>query len=69
MKRSKVLEKLTDRLMCYYDTEDEAEFYAKSFLDEVESIGMLPPFDSHACYMDGDNANQESVMYCKWEKE
>ena len=38
-------------------------------LSIIEDAGMLPPFNRHWCYMDGDNANQESVSYCIWDNE
>lgn len=44
-------------------------FWEKVLDFMVDNIGMSPPFSENACYMDGDNANQESILYCQWETE
>lgn len=68
MRRSEAIKIISKALKswngAYYD--ESLESY---ILSELEGRGILPPFNKHLCYLDGDNANQESVKYCRWENE
>ena len=40
-----------------------------SILTEIEKAGMSPPINNHSFYMDGDNADEKSIIYRTWEPE
>lgn len=43
MTREEAVKKITENFWCYFDSEDEAEFFAKQAVTACEEIGMLPP--------------------------
>lgn len=40
---------------------------AERILKRMEGIGMLPPFNEDSWYLDGDNADENNVIYYTWE--
>lgn len=64
MKKSDMIEILAQ--LIYDNQEFDAHNY-ENILKGLLKAGMLAPFNENACYMDGDNANQESIKYCVWE--
>jgi len=69
MKKIDAIKKIRE-FVNHYDGGNIQHYVAEHLVNFlVDELGMLPPFDKDACYLDGDNANQESIKYCKWEDE
>lgn len=70
MKRSEVIAIITERFReCGVRPTRIAQEEAEYLLDDLEEAGMLPPFNIHHFYNDGDNADERMVTYRTWEKE
>ena len=65
MKRSEMVTVIADVLI-----RNEIEPYVSAtILDAMEEAGMLPPFNNHDFYNDGDKADEMRITYRTWEKE
>jgi len=68
MKRSEMVDFIMNELELHLQHRAPRFAVVSDLLAKIEEK-MLPPFNNHMCYMDGDNANQESVVYCVWDDE
>lgn len=69
MKRSEMINILSNYLYEHNLEPEEAQEEAEVLLNMIEKVGMLPPINNHDFYMDGDNADEKSVIYRTWEEE
>ncbi len=77
MKRSELRKKIAEELIpdgeIWYEGRPDDWTYQEAMAEEiikfVETAGMLPPFNIHDFYTDGDNADEKSIVYRTWEEE
>lgn len=69
MKRSEMVDIMMNELSPHSNYETMPLIVASELLAKLEEKGMLPPLNYHALYMDGDNADKNSIVYRTWEPE
>jgi len=70
MKRSKMVNVIHENISIELKTTEEFNLKdCDKLLAILEEGGMLPPFNSWSFHTDGDNADENSVLYRTWEKE